>query len=108
MNLISCEGGQTEQVGGKKVSRREDHLIEGEKLAELLKLPPPNLKLVDASFTPSEPAKAKADHIAKRITTDTVFFDLFEIKDEKSKLLFMTPNEEDFTKHMARLGIKKD
>ena len=87
---------------------REDHLIEGDKLAELLKSPPPNLKLVDASFTPSEPGKAKADHIAKRITADTVFFDLFEIKDEKSQLLFMTPNSEEFAKHMARLGIRKD
>ena len=96
--------------GGEAVteSHRSKYLIEGAELEQLLKDAPKDLKLIDCSFVPSDPEKGQADHVAKRITADTVFFDLQEIRDKQSSLLFMLPPLDVFKAHMVRLGIQKN
>ena len=91
-------------------SLRSKFLIEGAELEQLLQNgeEKKNLKIIDASCTPSNPGQALADHIAKRITADTVHFNLFEIRDKESKFKFMMPSLADFQQQMAKIGVQKD
>ena len=90
-------------------SLRSKFLIEGAELEQLLQNgQEKNLKIIDASCTPSNPGQALADHIAKRITADTVHFNLFEIRDKESKFKFMMPSLADFQQQMAKIGVQKD
>ena len=87
---------------------RSKYLIDHDELNGMLAEPPKNLKIVDATFTPGDPEKAIANHVAKRITADTVHFDFYEIRDKDTTNIFMTPSLQQFKAQMIKLGIQKD
>lgn len=68
----------------------------------------PNLKIVDASsFMPKIDRNPWQEHLDKRITDETVFFDLDHVCDQTSPLPHTMPSVEIFTKCMKELNIQK-
>ena len=85
------------------MSQAKTWLIETDELAR--ELDAPDLVIIDASWhMPSEGKDAHAEYLAEHIP-GTLFFDIDEIADTKSKLPHMLPPPEKFSSRMRAMGI---
>ena len=89
-------------------SLRSSYLIESSELSALLSSKAP-LRLINATwYMPNMKRDAWQEHLEKRITKDTVFFDHDEICDKTNPLPHTMPSLEVFTENMKKLGVSKD
>lgn len=81
------------------------YLIETEQLAQKLEAGE-QVKLVDATlFMPASGKNAADEFVARRITDDTVLFDVCKVVDPDSSLPVTMPNVLQFIDHMKKLDI---
>jgi len=89
-------------------ARRSKYLIETAELQTLIDNADPNLRIINASwYMPAQKIVARDEHLEKRLTKDTVFFDHDKIVDPDSTLPHALPSLEVFKKCMIQLGVRK-
>ena len=93
------------------MSKRPNYLIETDELAAELQAGK-NIKVVDGTWLPDQDGNLCSQYAAElflksRLTNDTVHFDIWNIVEPGSDLLFRFPSQEVFATHMKKLGIQK-
>ncbi len=88
---------------------RKNYLIDNDELLSLIKDGSKDLKIVNCTwYMPHLPNDPWKEHLDKRITADTVYFNHDVIQDPKSDLPHTLPDKDFFIHHMRRLGIRRD